>query len=258
MKALLHAIILVLCLGQTAVASEPAEEAVVGLSQNRVSINANFDGSEILLFGAVRRQAPEPDGAPLEVIVTIKGPDQELLIRRKDQKAGIWMNADAASATRVPSFYWVATSAPFDAVLNEAENQKHRVSVDRAIGPVMVGRAQVNATAFRDALLRIRRNEGAFGLNEDVVEIDQGTLFRTRVALPANLTEGAYDVRIFLTRGGEVISLNETSIAVSKVGLERFLFNLAYDLPLIYGFLTLAVAIALGWLASSIFQYLRR
>ena len=43
-------------------------------------------------------------------------------------------------------------------------------------------------------------------------------LFRTAIDMPANLTEGDYSTRIFLTRGGRVISLYETNIDVRKVG----------------------------------------
>ncbi len=38
------------------------EQIVLGLSQDEVAITANFDGSKILLFGAIQRDAPQPDG----------------------------------------------------------------------------------------------------------------------------------------------------------------------------------------------------
>ena len=47
-------------------AAAPArhEETIVsGLSQNRVSITADFDGSEILIYGAVKRETPAPPRA---------------------------------------------------------------------------------------------------------------------------------------------------------------------------------------------------
>ena len=37
-----------------------SETIVLGLSQDSVSITATFDGSDILIFGAVSRTAPEP------------------------------------------------------------------------------------------------------------------------------------------------------------------------------------------------------
>ncbi len=47
------------CPAAFAAARRGAEETIVaGLSQNRVSITAHFDGSEILIYGAVKREAP--------------------------------------------------------------------------------------------------------------------------------------------------------------------------------------------------------
>jgi uncharacterized protein (TIGR02186 family) len=76
--------------------------------------------------------------------------------------------------------------------------------------------------------------------------------------MPANLTEGAYQTRIFLTRNGKVVSEFETAIDVRKVGLERWLFNLSRQQPLVYGLLSLAIAIFAGWGASAIFRMLRQ
>ena len=52
-----------------------AEEIVLGLSQDEVAITATFDGSEILIFGAIKRNEPVPDEGVLGVIVTVAGPD---------------------------------------------------------------------------------------------------------------------------------------------------------------------------------------
>ncbi|HEX9859282.1 MAG TPA: TIGR02186 family protein, partial [Paracoccaceae bacterium] len=57
------------------------EQIVAGLSQNRVSITANFDGSEILIYGAVKRESPAPDNFPLQVIVTVEGPSKAQIVR---------------------------------------------------------------------------------------------------------------------------------------------------------------------------------
>ena len=75
--------------------------------------------------------------------------------------------------------------------------------------------------------------------------------------LPANLTEGSYRVRIFLTRGGLVVDELESVIDVRKEGLERWLTSLAHDQPLIYGLLSLAIAVLAGWGASAAFRFIR-
>ena len=47
------------------------------------------------------------------------------------------------------------------------------------------------------------------------------------------------------------------SIYVRKVGLERFLYTLSRQQPLVYGLMSLAIAIFAGWSASTVFRLLR-
>lgn len=235
-----------------------AEEVVAGLSQTRVSINASFSGSEILIFGAVKRSEPVPAGtAPLEVVVTVAGPSVPLTVWRKERVAGIWVNTDSVEIDRAPSFYAVATSGPLREVLSNVEDLRHKISLGWAIRAVGGATVDADTADFTEALMRIREEKDLYQLKESTVEITEETLFRTSVALPANLHEGNYTTRIFLTRGGQVIDAHETVIYVQKVGLERFLYALAHEQALIYGLLSIAIAIAAGWLASAVFRYLR-
>lgn len=235
-----------------------SEEAVVaGLSQNRVAITANFDGSEILIFGAVKRDEPPPGTGPLQVIITIAGPSEPIMVRRKAKRYGIWVNTDAVEVDAAPSFYAVATSGPLEEILKDIEDLRHRISIPRAIRSVGAPMNIKDSGTFTEALIRIRSDAGLYLVDVDSVDISEETLFDTSIALPANLTEGVYTARIYLTRGGNVVAEHETRIDVQKVGLERWLFNLAHEKPLAYGILSLVIAIAAGWGASAIFRYLR-
>lgn len=233
------------------------EQVVLGLSQDRVSITANFDGSEILVFGAVKRQAPIPEGPPLEVIVSVVGPSEPVTVRRKEKKFGIWVNTDSLVVDLAPSFYAVATSAPFGEVLTNTEDLRYKVSVERAIRSVGADMSIESAQDFAAAVIRIRETEGLYSIRENTVAVDEQTLFRTSIDMPSDLTEGDYTARIFLTRGGNVVSTFETSIDVRKVGLERFLYNMSREQPIWYGLMSLAIAIAAGWGASTAFRLLR-
>lgn len=234
-----------------------AEEVVLGLSQDQVSISTNFDGSEIIIYGAIKREAPILQDEPLQVIVTISGPQAPITVRRKDRVLGIWVNTDAMDVSAAPSFYAIATSAPWEEMLNEADDLRHTVSIPRRIRSIGAWSQVANPQEFIDALVRIRMDNGLYVLAEGSVDLRESTLFNTSIHMPANLTEGEYETRVFLTRGGKVVSKYETSIDVRKVGLERWLFNLSRQQPLIYGLLSLAIAIAAGWGASAIFRLMR-
>jgi len=234
-----------------------AEEVVLGLSRDSVSISTTFDGSDILIFGAIKREEPIPDGPPLQVIVTIAGPDQALTVRRKERKFGIWVNTEAVEVDSAPSFYAIATSAPFNEVISRVEDLRHGVSIPRAIRSVGAPMTVADPQAFSSAVIRIRKANSLYQILEGAVQVDQQTLFRTSVTMPANLTEGNYRTRIFLTRGGVVVNQFETVIDVRKVGLERWLFILSHEQPILYGLMSLAIAIAAGWGASAVFRLIR-
>lgn len=255
----LRRLLLSLTLGMAALLPRPApaEEVVMGLSQSSVSITTNFAGSDILIFGAIKREAAIPEG-DLDVIVTIAGPSTPLTIRRKDRVVGLWVNTDAVEIDRAPSFYAVATTGPLQEVLSQTENLRHRVSIPLAIRSVGAPDTVGDAQSFTDALIRIRTENGLYKVMEGAVEVQEQTLFRSSIRLPANLTEGAYQTRIFLARDGAVVAQYETVIDVRKVGLERYLFTLAHRQPLIYGLLSLAIAILAGWGASAFFRVVLR
>ncbi|MCB1357146.1 MAG: TIGR02186 family protein [Maritimibacter sp.] len=233
-----------------------SEEIVAGLSQNVVSITATFVGSEILIFGAVKRDAPAPDGA-LGVAVVVEGPSHPITVRRKERRMGIWVNTDSVEVQRAPSFYAISTSAPFDELVNEDVDSAMHISIPEAIR-IFTSEEVEDPENFAEALIRIRKKAGLYKFNEGNVNITGNTLFDTRIELPANLTEGTYRTRIFLTRGGEIVADYSTDIDVAKVGLERWLYTLAHEQALIYGLMSLAIAIAAGWAASAFFRMVLR
>jgi len=233
-----------------------AEEIVLGLSRDEVAITATFEGSEILIFGAIKRDGPVEVEGDLGVIVTIAGPDQPVTVRKKDRRLGIWVNTESVDVDVAPTFYAVATNRPLEEILTFTEDLNTRISTQRAIRSV--GATVESAQSFTDALIRIRASQGLYQTIPEGVSVAEEALFRALIPMPANLTEGDYKAEIYLTRGKQIVDLYTTTIPVKKVGLERWLFNLAHDNPFLYGLMSLSIAIAAGWGASAAFSLFRR
>lgn len=236
----------------------PPEQVVAGLSNDSVAITASFDGSDILIYGAIKRETPIPQGPPLQMIVTVEAPSAPVTIWRKERKAGIWINAESVRIGAAPSFYAIASSAPLDQVLLPEWDDRYRISLPLALRAFAGAPDVVDAVPFTQALMRLRENAGLYRIDEAGVSLIDQTLFRADVRLPANLVEGAYKTRIFLLRDGRVIDVHIAAINVRKVGLERWLYRMAFDQPLLYGLMSLAVAVFFGWGASAAFRKLRR
>lgn len=248
---MIRALILFLALTTSAI----AEEIVLGLSRDEVMITATFEGSDILVFGAIKRDKPPPAGET-GVIITVAGPSEPVAVRRKEKRFGIWVNADTVNIDAAPSFYAVASSGVLRDILRASEDLRHRVSIPQVIRAVDTN--VMDSRSFSLALTRIRAGEDLYQRLDNAVDFSEETLFRTSIEMPANLTEGDYTARIFLTRDGTVVDTYQTTIPVKKVGLERWLYNLAHEQAFLYGLMSLAIAIAAGWLASAAFSLLRR
>lgn len=243
--------------GEAAERIEAPEQVVAGLSDSSVAITTSFDGSDILIYGAVRRETPIPEG-DLDVIVTIEAPSQPLTIWQKSRRAGIWVNTDRVEIGAAPSFYAVATTGPLDQILSPDWDNRYRISLPLVMRGFEGAPEVEDSVPFTEALIRLRQQNGHYRLDEGSVTLVEDTLFRTDIRLPANLLEGDYRARIFLLREGEVIDAYRAAIEVRKVGLERWLYVLAFQQPLLYGLMSLAVAVIAGWGASAAFRKLRR
>ncbi|MDC3129257.1 TIGR02186 family protein, partial [Paracoccaceae bacterium] len=148
-------------------------------------------------------------------------------------------------------------SSDLSSTINDTEDLRYKVSIPRAIRSVGAPMDVSDAASFSDAVIRIRSNQGLYQLLENTVDIDEQTLFRTYIDMPADISDGDYTARILLTRNGNVIDEFTTIIDVRKVGLERFLFNMSRENPLAYGLMSIAIAIFAGWAASLLFRFFR-
>ncbi|QFU07873.1 Putative transmembrane protein (Alph_Pro_TM) [Rhodobacteraceae bacterium THAF1] len=231
-----------------------AQDLVAGLSTSRINISANFDGSEILIFGAIKRTGPLGPG-DLNIIITVEGPKTPLTVRRKSRVGPIWINTEGVRIDAAPSFYAVNTTGPLSLVLTQTADLRHGITINRAIRSVGLG--VQDGSNFTDAVVRIREEADLYQVNQNAVTLRQDTLFDTSVELPANLVDGIYTARLFLTRDGQVVSQASETIYVEKVGLEKFLYGMAHEQALLYALMSLAIAIAAGWSASAAFRYLQ-
>jgi uncharacterized protein (TIGR02186 family) len=234
------------------------ESVVPGISTDTIALTANYTGSQLFVFGAVRREAPPPTGeGPLDVIITVKGPASNITVRRKERRFGVWVNAESVRVRQAPTFYAIATTRPLDAILSATEQLRWGIGMDQAVR--RVGGSELgDVGAFTRALVRLRESNGAYAQLDGDVAVAEDTLFQTRIDMPANLVEGDYAAEFFLVRNDTVISNGTTVIRVQKAGIERWLYNLSRTRPLVYGLVSVALALFAGWLAATAFAFVRR
>lgn len=236
--------------------AQATERPVLGVSQSAVEINTRFTGSKLLIFGAITNTGA--GSGHLDVIITVEGPKLPVKVWKKARKFGIWQNDSYVEIDEAPQFYAIGTSAPLQYILSDTEDLRHKISIERAIRSVGAPQNIENSFDYTDALIHLREEAGLFVLAENSVTVQQGALFQTKIGMPATIAEGSYTLRVFLTRGREIISSLESEIEVRKIGLEERLFAFAVDAPLLYGVFAVVLAALAGWTAHGIFSLIRR
>jgi uncharacterized protein (TIGR02186 family) len=229
----------------------PSDEVVSDISTREIAIKSNFAGIEILIFGSVDFSArPAPDTGIYDVIVVIRAPGQALVARRKQRVAGIWVNGPGETYPSVPGFYAVLSTRPLRAITSD-ETLK---SLGIGLGNLDFGRPATDPAdeTFRSAVIDLKERQRLFQEQDDGVTFIGRSLFRASVDLPVNVPIGRYTAGVYLFRDGQLVSKNQSTLEVNKVGFERLVYLLAFRYPFIYGLLAVVVAVVtglIGWVA---------
>lgn len=250
--------VLALLVGFLGVPEARGESLVAATSTNVVNINSNFTGTNITVFGSIERdRATVSRAAEYRIAVQIFGPRETVVTRRKERVFGIWVNRSERTYVDVPSFYAVLSTGPIDQLATRETMRRYQIGLDQLIlpehSPGLEEMAAGNAD-FRAGFLRLKLRSGLYQEHPGTVSFLSPNLFKASIPIPANVPVGRYTVQIVLFQEGVPLAEHSSDIVVSKTGFEQFMFDLAFTKPIIYGIITVLMALMTGWLAGIIFR----
>lgn len=238
------AIILLLLAAAPAHAAEPL---IADLTSHLINITAGFSGANVVLFGAT-------DG-PGDVVVIVRGPPHDTVVRKKTRVAGIWINTRQEIFAGVPSYYAVYSSRPLDQVASPAMLSRQQIGVaSLRFGAIDSRRTPEQLEEFRDALIRDRQRQRLFTDEAGGFNFLSDRLFHVTIAVPTNVPTGSYLVQVFLVRNQAIISGQTTPLIVSQAGVDADVYDFANRQSLLYGMIAAVGAAIAGWLASLPFR----
>ncbi len=229
-----------------ALPARAAEPLVADLSEHLVAITTGFTGTDVLLFGAVDQ--------PGDVVVVVRGPSRDEVVRRKVKVGPIWVNGRSAEIRDVPAFYWVGSTRSLIEIAPASVFERLRIGVENLNLPVRSGDPVAKPADYMQALVRLKRERDLFYRDLGEVVFLGNRLFRVNLFFPANVPVGTYSVEVYLLDDGEVISGQTTPLIISKVGVGADIFDFAHDQAAIYGLLSVLLAGLAGWVAALAFR----
>ena len=228
-----------------------ANDTIVrGLSSKSISINTTFTGSDIIIFGSIKRADNELI-VPSNIIIEVLGPEIDIIVRKKKKMFGIWVNSDPNKISNSLSFYSLLYTEKPQNILNASELTKASLGKDKFFKSDNLSQSYIDAV---NATIRIKSKDGFYLFDNEPIILKDETLFSAKISLPANLTEGDYETKIHLIQNGKIIDSSSDIIQVRKIGLEEWLYKTAHDQSLLYGLFSIFLALFFGWSASTLFR----
>ncbi|MBI4275120.1 MAG: TIGR02186 family protein [Rhizobiales bacterium] len=252
------AAMMILAAGIGTATAARAERLITSLSNHQIMITSNFTGTEVVLFGSVERDAATvARRGGYDIVVTVAGPRETVVTRRKARILGIWANVDSRIFVEAPSYLAVLSNKPITEIAAPDLLRRLQVGLTNTLLPQQVGTDVadvVQKDAFREAFLRIKRDHRLYREEANAVTFLTPTLFRASIPVPAVAPLGSYEIDVKLFADGTNIGRATSAMEIVKVGFEQFVANAAHDYGLLYGLATAFAAIVIGWFASVVFR----
>ena len=252
--------ILALVIAAPAAAQTPGDvtsNLPAAVAEERITVSSDYRGSYVTVFGV----NPDRRGRG-DIVVVVRGPTETTTVMRKRRAFGLWINGAPVQFSGAPTFFAVLSNRPLRQIASAQSIWRYRLDPAAAAQLASAVPAGADPALYRNALVRLRRQQGLYQEysgraapeRRGGLTLYQGGLFRAVVRLPANAPIAEYHADTYLFREGRLISTQRVPIDIARVGVERSIHELATGSSLLYGVLTVLLALAAGWLAAVLFR----
>lgn len=247
-RSTIAALLLASALSTTATARDSddlrfySKPMVADISQSTIQIHAQFNGADLLLYGARNE--------PGDIIAVVTGPYAEIQLSRKDNIAGMWMQVERSNYKNIPLYYAVAATRDLHDILPIQQLKALGITYPDPARYARRGSNENMNHALKQQLTLHR------WVHEAVIPIQYfgETLFRTHLTFPSNMPRGDYTVDVFLVKGEQVIAMQTIPLHAEKTGLDFWLYDTSHNQPWLYGLCAALLSLAGGWLGNRLIR----
>jgi uncharacterized protein (TIGR02186 family) len=222
--------------------AQAAAPLIADLSNYQITMDSTFNGTRLFVFGTRNDVG--------DVVVVVRGPTKDYIVRKKEKIAGVWVNAERVKLYDTPDFYAVASSKPLEQITHLPALQALGIGRDQ----LFVSRFNAAKNKeFTDAFMNYQRTRGLYRQPAELTFMGE-TLFKTAIDFPDNIPPGMYNAEIYLLKDNAIAGTHTIPIEVEKVGIDAFLYDYAHNKPFFYGLTAVVLALCAGWFAGRLFE----
>lgn len=243
---LITALLASLNLFDTSVAGQ--EPLGFNLSMDKINISTFYNGTTIDVTGALP--------ANEDVVLQVSGAKKDVHLKEKGKIAGfLWMNKTSVSLENTPVVYMVYTPAgPTSHYLNPELGLGYKALVkDISIAPKSKDKAYI----FGE-YVKLMEKSGVYAVHEGSIHYSEPKngvkIFKATLSIPSEMSAGTYGVEAITIKDSSITNRIRKDLKLELTGLPAMISSIAFDRPLLFGFLAVIIAIIAGMFMSYIFR----
>lgn len=214
----------------------------IDVSEPNLEITTGFSGDTLTLFGTAF-----PKG---DIIILVKGPEKQTVIRRKIDVMGLWVQAESVTFNAVPGYYNIASSSPVETISDPQTLRNLRLGINSLTFSSKEKISAEKHNRFQESLIQNKQLKHLYSLTPDAVIYLNDNLFKTRISMPAHVPLGNYTIEAFLFKDGQLIDRKTKPFNIAQTGFTGDVHKFAFSNPPLYGITVIFIAIFSGILAT--------
>jgi len=210
-----------------------AKSIISGISSNKIEIDTNFTGEEILLFGS-----KDVFG---DIFIIVRGTKKDYIVNKKGQILGIWINEKRLKFNNSYGYY--STFGDYRALRDSRLFSALEMSTKDIDFDISNHKNLSQKEEFKIEFIRNLTEQELYTENSNKIDFLDENLFKVMLKFPKNISEGIYNVEIYLMEDGNLGAFQSIPIYVDKVGFSAQVSEMAFNEPVLYGILAVLIAI---------------
>src|SRR5262249_29713832 len=160
----------------------------------------------LVLFGSIERDAATvARRGGYDIVIKVTGPPLNMVVRRKERVAGIWVNVDSQKFEKAPAYLAVLSNRDVSAIASPEMLRRLEASMRQTVSSASKV-IMAEDDPFLAAFERLNREHGLYRQEPTAVTFLTPNLFRSAIELPANAPSGNYEVDVKLFGDGVMLA----------------------------------------------------
>lgn len=232
-------------MGTSIAAQEPLR---LELARPAIKISTFYNGTTLKVTGIAPANA--------DILLQLSGPKNNVHLKVKGKVAGfLWMNKTDAELDNTPAVYMVYTPEKMGADLLRPELG---VGYKALIKDITIKPASADKAFIFDEYVKLMEQSGVYAVGKATVVYgatdNDGKEFSATLTIPSKMNAGSYTIEAVAVRAGKVVGRTRKTLTLELSGLPKVIATLAFGRPLLFGIMSVFIALATGLIIGVLFK----